>query len=61
MDLITVDATDAPRAWDGAAVDLLGPGQGVDALAAAAGTIGYEILTSLGTRYARGYVGLTNH
>ena len=29
--------------------------QPVDALAARAGTIGYEILTSLGGRYARSY------
>jgi alanine racemase len=33
-------------------LDLLGPHQTVDDLAAAAGTIGYEILTSLGPRYA---------
>jgi len=29
----------------------------VDQVAAAAGTIGYEILTSLGHRYHRAYVG----
>ena len=29
--------------------------QGVDALADIAGTIGYEVLTSLGPRYARRY------
>lgn len=52
MDLLTVDVTDlaepAPQA-----LSLLGPRQGIDALADAAGTIGYEILTSLGARYAR--------
>ena len=32
-------------------------GQGVDTLAEAAGTIGYEILTSLGPRYTRRYIG----
>lgn len=58
MDLITVDVTEAPELTAGDALDLLGPHQGVDALAAAAGTIGYEILTSLGTRYARRYEGL---
>jgi hypothetical protein len=35
------------------ALDILGPRQGVDDLAEAAGTIGYEILTALGPRYAR--------
>ncbi len=57
MDLITLDATDAPDLAENAMVSLLGPQQGVDDLAAAAGTIGYEILTSLGTRYARRYDG----
>jgi alanine racemase len=32
-------------------LDILGPHQTVDDLAEAAGTIGYEILTSLGPRY----------
>jgi alanine racemase len=31
----------------------------VDAVAARAGTIGYEILTSLGSRFERRYVGGT--
>ncbi len=53
MDLMTLDATEAPDLAPGDMVSLLGPGQGVDALAAAAGTIGYEILTALGARYAR--------
>lgn len=57
MDLITLDATGAPDLAPGDRVDLLGPGQTVDDLASAAGTIGYEILTSLGTRYARSYEG----
>jgi alanine racemase len=51
MDLLTVDVTglkDVP-----ASLDILGPAQTVDDLAEAAGTIGYEILTSLGARYAR--------
>ncbi|MEL6802118.1 MAG: alanine racemase, partial [Pseudomonadota bacterium] len=37
--------------------DIDGPAQGIDRLAEAAGTIGYEILTSLGARYARRYAG----
>ena len=55
MDLVTLDVTQCPEAREGAYVTLLGPGQGVDDLAAKAGTIGYEILTSLGARYARRY------
>lgn len=57
MDLITLDVTDCPEAVPGAMVEILGPGQTVDDLAAAADTIGYEILTSLGRRYARRYTG----
>ena len=38
-------------------LDILGPHQGVDDLAAIAGTIGYEILTSLGHRYDRRHSG----
>ena len=57
MDLITLDVTDCPAAIPGAMVELLGPNQTVDALAEAAGTIGYEILTSLGRRYTRRYTG----
>lgn len=59
MDLITVDATVAAReaARPGAFVDLIGPHNGVDDLAKEAGTIGYEILTSLGRRYHRIYRG----
>jgi len=37
--------------------ELLNHEQTVDTLAAEAGTIGYEILTSLGARYHRVYVG----
>ena len=36
-------------------VELLGPNRPVDAVAAEAGTIGYEVLTSLGRRFARMY------
>jgi alanine racemase len=55
MDLITVDVTHLAEAP--ATLDILSPEQTVDDLAALAGTIGYEILTSLGPRYARRYVG----
>jgi alanine racemase len=54
MDLSTFDVTDVPGASPGAWLDLLGP-CGVDGLAAQAGTNGYEILTSLGSRYQRRY------
>ena len=51
MDLITVDVTDLPDVP--AALEILNARQTVDDLAARAGTIGYEILTSLGPRYPR--------
>ena len=54
MDLITVDITDLETEPD--YLTILGAHQGVDALAEAAGTIGYELLTSLGNRYSRRYV-----
>jgi alanine racemase len=61
MDLITVDVTDLPeaRTAPGQGVDLIGDGCDLDTLAAEAGTIGYEILTSLGGRYARRYLAPT--
>lgn len=54
MDLITVDVTDLP--YDPDRLRILNGHQTVDDLAEAAGTIGYEILTSLGSRFSRGYV-----
>lgn len=57
MDTATFDVTGVPEAVEGAFVDLIGPGHGADALAGEAGTIGYEILTGLGARYARSYTG----
>jgi alanine racemase len=56
MDLTTFDVTDVP-AQPGDYLELIGPGHGVDALAIEAGTNGYEILTSLGRRYERRYIG----
>lgn len=53
MDLITVDVTDVPQ--EPKTLELLGQHQSVDTVADAAGTIGYEILTSLGARYYRRY------
>jgi alanine racemase len=58
MDLITLDVTGLPPglARPGAVVDLIDGDHPVDALAEEAGTIPYEILTSLGWRYARRYL-----
>lgn len=58
MDLIILDVTDAPSARRGEAVTLLGGPLDLEAVGAGAKTIGYEILTSLGRRYGRRYVGL---
>ena len=58
MDLITVDVTDVPdpileeAKW----VELFGKNIAVDDAARACGTIGYELLTSLGGRYHREYL-----
>ncbi len=54
MDLITVDVSHLD--YEPEALDLLSGMQGVDDLADAAGTIGYEILTSLGLRFQRHHV-----
>ena len=59
MDLIAVDVTDLEKnaARRGHLVTLIGEGITVDELAHHFGTIGYEVLTSLGPRYARVYKG----
>ncbi|PPR28451.1 MAG: Alanine racemase, biosynthetic [Alphaproteobacteria bacterium MarineAlpha10_Bin1] len=58
MDMITLDVTDLPAEFvhPGATVDLIGGPYSIDAFAADAGTIGYEILTSLGLRFRRRYI-----
>ncbi len=58
MDLTTYDATDVPDEdlHRGEWVVILGKRVTVDDLASYAGTIGYEVLTSLGSRYHRIYV-----
>ena len=58
MDQTMFDVTDLP---DGAVnaddwIELFGPNIALDEAARAAGTIGYELLTGLGRRYARRYV-----
>ena len=59
MDLIAIDITDLPpsTARRGHLVTLIGEGITVDELAHHFGTIGYEVLTSLGRRFARVYKG----
>ena len=55
MDLLGVDVShldDVPSEFE-----LLGPNQSIDDLARDSMTIGHEILTCLGSRYARTYVG----
>ncbi len=55
MDLTTFDVTDHPDIHAGAWLEVIGPHCSPDALAADAGTNGYEILTSLGRRFHRVY------
>lgn len=58
MDLLSLDVTGLARETVrvGAAVELIGATVGIDEVAAAAGTISYEILTGLGRRLVREYV-----
>jgi alanine racemase len=58
MDLISLDVSDLPTGAvrPGTPVELIGGPDGVDRLAAAADTIGYEVLTRLGSRFARRYI-----
>ncbi|HEY1935335.1 MAG TPA: alanine racemase [Acetobacteraceae bacterium] len=55
MDLTTFDITDHPAVQPGSWLELIGPAQSPDDLAALAGTNGYEVLTSLGRRFHRTY------
>ncbi len=59
MDLLTVDVTDVPARFlaEGDWAEVIGPHRTVDQVAAEAGTIGYEVLTRLGPRYHREYLG----
>jgi alanine racemase len=59
MDLIVVDVSDLPEgaALRGDPVTLIGDDLTLDEVGTRTGTIGYEILTSLGKRYARTYLG----
>jgi alanine racemase len=57
MDSITLDVSGIPeaRVQPGCEVELLGAQQTVDDVAREAGTIGYEVLTRLGSRFHREY------
>ena len=55
MDLIGVDITGLDH--DPESLELLGPHQSIDTLAGNMNTISYEILTALGGRYERVYIG----
>ncbi len=59
MDLLTADVTGipAPLLQVGGWVDVIGPHRDLDQVAREAGTIGYEVLTRLGSRYHRVYLG----
>ena len=59
MDLMAIDITDPPHAAvrRGHFITLIGDGLTLDELGHHFGTIGYEVLTSLGHRYARDYRG----
>jgi alanine racemase len=50
MDMITVDLTAAPQARVGSAVELWGAQVPIDAVAARAGTVGYELMCALAAR-----------
>jgi alanine racemase len=56
MDLMTVDVTGIAGVARGDWAELFGTNVAVDDVAAHAGTVGYELLTGLGRRYARRYV-----
>jgi alanine racemase len=60
MDLLSIDVTALPPhlIHEGVEVELIGGPDGIDRLAAAAGTIGYEVLTRLGRRAERCYQAL---
>jgi alanine racemase len=58
MDLVTLDVSALPAdaVRPGTIVTLIGGPDGVDELARAADTIGYEVLTRLGSRFVRRYI-----
>jgi alanine racemase len=61
MDLMAMDVTGIAPASEGDQVELFGPNVPIDAVARAAGTIGYELLTQLSHRAARVYLNASEH
>lgn len=59
MDLVTLDVSDVPGepVARGDWVELIGPDITIEEVGRSAGTIGYEVLTRLGRRFHRVYVG----
>jgi alanine racemase len=59
MDSIILDISDLPegRLRAGDMVEMIGPSQTLDEVAGFSGTIAYEVLTSLGHRFHRHYLG----
>ena len=60
MDMMAIDVTDLPAGsvTRGTRAEILGRNIAIDEAASWAGTISYELLTRLGSRYARLYTGL---
>lgn len=58
MDSTTIDVSDVPESVldQVTHVDMIGPHRSVDDVAHSAGTIGYEVLTALGSRFHRAYL-----
>lgn len=59
MDLCAFDISDVPPGLGapGSEIELIGPNVSMENIAAGASTINYEILTRLGSRFARSYLG----
>jgi alanine racemase len=59
MDSIVLDISGLPAGGlkAGDMVEMIGPSQTLDAVAGYSGTIAYEVLTSLGKRFRRRYIG----
>ena len=59
MDSIILDVSDLPEGSlkAGDMVEMIGPSQTLDEVARYSGTIAYEVLTSLGKRFQRRYIG----
>jgi len=57
MDAIAVEVSEVPHVAPGDVVTLIGEGITADEVAAWSGTISHEVLTSLGNRVTRRYLG----